>query len=294
MIDPMLTIIIPTHNRAEILGRCLEHLSEQTFQDFQVIVVDDGSSDKTQEISTSWSFRFPHFKYVYQKNQGQGNARNNGLKHATGDIILFIGDDILLERTAVQGHMLMHKKHPEKRIAVLGLVLWHPEVEVTDFMRWLTSGKDGGTQFAYDLLEGKEEADYNFFYTSNISIKKKLLEKHKFDQDFHSYGWEDIELGYRLAKEENMKLYYNKNAVGYHHHMIDEKSLADRMRSIGKSSKIFHDKHPELKKLPPLWKKIALWLISRKPVLMLAKKYRKNFYYYALSKRYLLCGLRQV
>ena len=289
-----LTIIIPTYNRAEILGRCLEHLSEQTCQDFQIIVVDDGSTDNTKEVATSRSFRFQNYKYIHQKNQGQGNARNNGLKHALGNIILFIGDDILLERTALQEHVLMHKKHPEIRVAVLGLVLWHPEVNVTGFMKWLTSGKDGGTQFAYDLLEGKEEADYNFFYTSNISIKKKLLEKHKSDPDFHSYGWEDIELGYRLTKEENLKLYFNKDAVGYHHHEINEKSLANRMRSIGRSSRIFHEKHPELKKMPSFWKKLALWLISRKPVLFFAKKHKKNFYYYALSKRYLLQGLRQV
>jgi len=184
----------------------------------------------------------------------------------------------------------MHKKHPEIRAAVLGLILWHPEIEVTPFMKWLTNGKDGGTQFAYDLLKDKETADYNFFYTSNISLKRKLLEKHRFDPDFHSYGWEDIELGYRLTKEENLVLYYQKSALGYHHHEIDEKSLAKRMRSIGRASKIFHKKHPELKKIPPAWKRLILWLISRKPVLTIAKKLKKSFYYYALSKRYLLEG----
>ncbi len=289
-----LTIVIPTHNRAEILSRCLEHLAEQTFQDFQVIVIDDGSTDNTKEVAHSWSFRFKNFKYIHQENLGQGNARNNGLNHALGNIILFIGDDILLIRTALQEHMFTHKKHPEIRVAVLGLVLWHPDITITDFMQWLTNGREGGTQFAYDLLKGKETADFNFFYTSNISIKRKLLEKHKFDPDFKSYGWEDIELGYRLTKEENLKIHYNKSAVGYHYHEINEESLAERMKSIGRSSRIFHKKHPELKKLPPIWKRIALWFISRKPILSIAKKRNKNFYYYALSKRYFLIGLRRV
>ncbi len=291
-----LTVIIPTYNRAEILGRCLECLVEQTYplDEMQIIVVDDGSTDNTEEIARSWEFRFPHLKYIKQENQGQGNARNNALKHALGDIIMFIGDDILLERTAIHEHMLTHKRHPEIRAAVLGLILWHPEINVTDFMNWLTTGKEGGTQFAYDLLEGKEKADYNFFYTSNISMKRQLIQKHKFDPDFKSYGWEDIELGYRMTKEDQMELYYCKSAVGYHHHEIDEKSLARRMRSIGRSSKIFNQKHPELKKIPPLWKKAALWAISRKPILFIAKHTKKNFYYYALSKRYLLEGLRKV
>lgn len=287
MQNPTLTVIIPTYNRAEILSRCLENLSKQTTQDFEVIIVDDGSTDNTHETAQ----KFPQFKYIHQENQGQGNARNNALGSATGEIILFIGDDILLEKTALQEHILTHKKHPQSNAAVLGLVLWHPEINVTPFMEWLTNGKAGGTQFAYDLLEGRDEADYNFFYTSNISLKKNLLDKHQFDPDFKSYGWEDIELGYRLTKQENLKLHYNPEAVGYHHHEIDEKSLAKRMRSIGKSAKIFHQKHPELKKIPPFYKKLILKIISSKPILLLAKLFRKNFYWYLLSKKYFLKGV---
>lgn len=291
-----LTVIIPTYNRADILSQCLEALSEQTMpkEDFQIIVVDDGSTDNTKEIAKSWELKFPHFKYVHQENQGQGNARNNALKHALGKIVLFIGDDMIPEDSTLQEHMLTHKKHPELRVAVLGLVLWHPEIEETEFMKWLTNGKAGGTQFAYDLLEDRETADYNFFYTSNISLKKNILDKHKFDPDFKSYGWEDIELGYRLTKEENLKLYYNRRAVAYHHHTIDEKSLAERMRSIGRSSIIFHQKHPELKKIPSFWKRLALRLISCKPILAIAKSQNKNFYWYAMSKKYFLEGLKQV
>ena len=296
MKNPSLTVIIPTYNRADILVRCLECLGEQTLEPdkFQVIIVDDGSTDNTREKVQGWHYKFPHFKYIYQSNQGQGNARNNALKHALGNIVMFIGDDMLLEKTALEEHVLTHKKHPEIRVGMLGLVLWHPEIHPTPFMEWLTNGKAGGTQFAYDLLEGKDEADYNFFYTANISIKKKLLDKHQFDPDFHSYGWEDIELGYRLTKEENLKLLYNPKAVAYHHHTINEKSLANRMRSIGKSAKIFHKKHPELKKIPSLQKRLALKVLSSKPILALAKHINKNFYYYALSKKYFLEGLKQV
>ena len=209
-------------------------------------------------------------------------------------MILFIGDDMLPEENALQEHILTHKKHPQSNFAVLGLVLWHPEIKTTPFMKWLVNGKKGGTQFAYDLLENRKEADYNFFYTANISIKKKLLSKHRFDSDFTSYGWEDIELGYRLTKEENLRLLYNPKAVVYHHHEIDEKSLANRMRSIGISAKIFHQKHPELKKVPSPDKMLTLQIISCSPILALTKIFNKNLYWYLLSKKYFLEGLKEV
>lgn len=185
----------------------------------------------------------------------------------------------------------MHDKHSETNSAVLGLVIWHPEIQITDFMKWLTTGKKGGSQFAYDLLEGKQVADYRFFYTSNISLKKTLIDKYEFDPDFKNYGWEDIELGYRLTQKENLKIYFEPLAIGYHYHEINEQSLEKRMISIGESAWIFQKKHPELKIVPPRWKKMIFKTISSSPILFIAKKINKNFYYHALSKKFLLKGL---
>lgn len=292
-----LTIIIPTYNRAEILIRCLDCLVGQSLSQerFEVIVVDDGSSDGTSEKVSEWSNegKLTNFRYLKQENQGQGNARNNALKYAKGEVVMFIGDDMLTDEKCLKEHVKLHEEHPEPSVAALGLVLWHPDVKVTNFMEWLTCGKAGGTQFAYDLLEGKEKANFWFFYTANISLKKELLDKYMFDTDFHSYGWEDIELGYRLEKEQGLELYYIKSAVVYHHHEIDEASLRKRMRSIGRSAWIFHKKHPELGVVPGFWKRMAFRVMSFGPFLWLAKVFRRHFYYYALSKKYLLEGLRE-
>ena len=293
MQKPLFTVIIPTFNRSEILDKCLDSLNKQSVPptDIQIIVVDDGSTDTTEKITTKWSKIFTNFEYIKQKNLGQGNARNNGVDHATGEIILFIGDDIILENNAIEKHKEIHNKHPEINSAVLGLVIWHPEIKITNFMKWLTSGKKGGPQFAYDLLEGKQTADYRFFYTSNISLKKDILIKYKFDSDFKNYGWEDIELGYRLTKKENLKIYFEPLAIGYHHHEINEQSLEKRMNSIGESALIFQKKHPELKIIPSKWKKLVFNIISYSLILSIAKKINKNFYYYSLSKKFLLKGL---
>jgi GT2 family glycosyltransferase len=118
------------------------------------------------------------------------------------------------------------------------------------------------------------------------------LKKHPFDSRFSSYGWEDIELGYRLTKKEGLNIYYNPRAVGYHFHPMNEKSLAGRMRMIGKSAHLIHKKYPELKKVPDFKKKLIFKLISNPLAIKIFKKFNwRTLYYYALSKKYFLEGL---
>lgn len=303
-----LSIIIPTYNRKHILKLCLKALEKQNTskKDFEVIVIDDGSTggtfDYIKETIKQYSFSLRIFR---QKNQGQGIARNFGLKKAKGSIILFIGDDIIPDKNFLKEHLAVHNLHPELSAVCLGRIEWHPDLNITPFMRWLSNGssilgKFGGHQFAYEKLDGKFLADYNFFYTSNISLKKELLKEELFDPDFCQYGWEDIELGYRLEKKHGLKLYYNKDALAYHHHVITEDSLKTRMQLIGKSAHIIDKKHPELNKAPSPIKKLILQCISSRLSLVLLKIISKfsshrilPYYYYALSKKYFLDGIRE-
>ncbi len=154
-------------------------------------------------------------------------------------------------------------------------------------MQWLTSG---GPQFAYHKLTEGQQTNFWFFYTSNISVKKTLLEQHNFDTDFQTYGWEDIELAYRLEKE-GMRIHYKPAALAHHDHQMKEASLKKRMIGIGKNAKVFQNKHPELKIVPSFTKKLAFALMGSWPGLALARIIGKRFFWYALSKRYFLQGL---
>jgi len=300
-----LSIVIPTYNRSDILFQCLNCLDGQSFSkdEFEVIVVDDGSSDDTSGIVRKAQDKFSvKIIYLHQKNQGQGIARNLGLSEAKGEIVMFIGDDILVEKDFAERHMAVHEKYPEENVGVLGFIDWHSSLNITPFMKWLTNGSSvfgrfGGHQFAFEKLVGKKWADFNFFYTSNISLKKSLLEKHSFDPLFKGYGWEDIELGYRLTKEENFRLSYEPRAVGHHLHLMNEESLAPRMRMIGKSAWLIHEKYPELGKVPSRFKRLVFKVLGSGVVIFvlnglssIAPK-AKVFYFYALSKRYFMEGL---
>lgn len=301
-----ISIIIPTYNRASILKKCLEALNRQTLnpKNFEVIVVNDGGEDNTPKVLEKFKKKPWKLTGIEQKNAGQGKARNHGLKYAKGRIILLLGDDILLEKHALEEHLKSHTEHPKDFIAVLGFIDWAPDLKVNDYMRWMVNGssifgKFGGHQFAFEKLERGEKPNFNFFYTSNISLKRNFLGKNPFDLAFSNYGWEDIDLGYRLEKEKGMKMIYNKKAIGYHDHAMDESGLAKRMEMIGRSAHIIHQKHPELQKVPKISKRFIFWMLSNslslagiKALNRMSKNRFKALEYYVLSKKYFIKGLK--
>lgn len=301
------SVVITAYNRAEILKQTLSAFFNQSVdvKDYEVIVVDDGSKDNTGKVVKEFQKKHKNLKYIKQKNQGQGAARNTGIKIAKGKVVVIGQDDIVPTYDFLYEHQKFHYLYPDENAAVLGFTAWHPELKVNRFMNWMVNGSFilglfGGHQFAYEKLYGKKMADYNFFYTSNISLKTTLLKKFPFDTRFSGYGWEDIELGYRLEKEVKLKLYYNSWALGYHHHYMEDSSLKSRMESIGKSAWLIDGKYPELKKVPGFTKKLILQTISFAPFIwlvaalnMMTRGRLYDVYYYLLSKKYFLSGVSQ-
>lgn len=303
--DMLISVIVTTYNRAAILKEALTALESQSMSrdKYEIIVVDDGSTDQTKEIMKGVNEFYPNITYLKQKNSGQGIARNFGVTKAKGEIVILTQDDIIVGSDFLEQHLKIHLRHPSENIAVLGFTTWDPRLPISPVMRWMTNGssifgKFGGHQFAYEKLKGKEEADYNFFYTSNISLKKVLMQKYPFDPSFSGYGWEDIELGYRLHKRVGLKVIYNSAAIAYHYHLMSETDMKNRMYSIGESAWVIDRKYPELKKIPSGLKMVILQILSSGIVLFVLKLTRNmtqgflaDLYYYSLSKKYFLMGI---
>ena len=93
---PFFSIIIPVYNRSQILEQRLSYLLKQEFTDYEVIVIDDGSSDAPEEKLKSLLEKNPNVRIIRQPNSERGAARNNGIRNATGEyIVLFDSDDFM-------------------------------------------------------------------------------------------------------------------------------------------------------------------------------------------------------
>jgi glycosyltransferase involved in cell wall biosynthesis len=279
--NPYLTIIIPTFNRVDKLKICLEKLYVQNLakSSFEIIVVNDGSTDKTKEFLNQEEAK-NSLRVIHQENQGQGIARNNAISKAKGQILLFIGDDIFASPHFLSEHVQFHQENPNSKAVCLGLTEW--EGQANRYMKWLTHG---GPQFAYHKLKANEEAAFWFFYTSNISLKKELIGKDRFSKDFKGYGWEDIEFAYRL-KKKGLKTIFNPKAYATHDHHMKAKDLEKKMKSIAINSKVFDRLHPELNILPSRKKQNIIKLINlfKAPLYLI----KREWFWTIQSKHFLI------
>ena len=245
-----LSIVIPTHSRRETLARCLRALQEQDGAGgtFEVVVVDDGSTDDTADFLAEAAAREPRdLRYLRQANSGPAVARNAGVALARAPIVLLLDDDILARPGLLREHLDWHRRHPDSRMALLGHVAWSDEVEVSPFMRFIDSS---GAQFGYGGIRDGERVDFRYAYACNLSLKRELLLRQPFDTRFPWAAYEDIELGYRLERE-GLELYYHQRAAASHYRTVTVPQFLRRTERAGASLRFLHRIHPELRDLLP-------------------------------------------
>jgi GT2 family glycosyltransferase len=241
---PELSVVIPTYKRPDTLPRALDALERQTVPPdaFEVIVVDDPEDDDPAAVAACVraDSRPLQVRQLSREGWGVSAARNAGLRDARADVVLFIGDDILLEPQALEEHLRCHRREPDERVGVLGPVRWAGEIRVTPFMRWL----EDGIQFDYGSLAG-DQATWAHFYTSNTSVKRAMLERvGGFDVERFPFHYEDLDIGYRMS-EHGFRMIYNRSAVAEHVHEVDLDDWRDRMRPQAAAERTWVMLHPE-------------------------------------------------
>lgn len=136
------SVIIPTYNGAHKLPTLLDSLLQQTYRDFELIVVVDGSTDNTIEVLSNYKDKFPDFKIIQQSNQGRAVVRNNGAKAAKGELLVFADDDMLIPEGWVSAHVSFHTTN-KNSICVGNLDSPKSEelisTEFTAFKSWLNN-----------------------------------------------------------------------------------------------------------------------------------------------------------
>lgn len=118
---PLVSVIIPTFNRANYLPDAVDSILNQGIENIEIIVVDDGSTDHTQQALSKYG---PEVKYLYQKNQGPGPARNYGLRTATGTYIGFLDSDDLWHRYKLKSELSFFEKDPSLEAIVSDAEFW--------------------------------------------------------------------------------------------------------------------------------------------------------------------------
>lgn len=283
---PRVSVVVPTYRRPELLSKCLESLRTQDVPDdtYEVVVVDDGSADRTEGVLDERARAWPRLKWFTQpENRGPAAARNRGVKEAAAPLILFVDDDIVATPDLLRRHIDFHEKCGDDSAGMVGHVSWHPDLPVSDFMRWLDGS---GLQFAFDAMpEGRVEHPWEAFYTCNLSLPRRLLEEvGGFDDRFPYPAFEDIDLGLRLARL-GFRLEYQPKALAWHSRAVTLEVFCRRMRTVGESAVLLREAQPDLPvdlplhaQMPTSWQRTKASLLRPTIALTRSEELRRRYF----------------
>lgn len=211
--NPTVSVVIPTYNRAQLIARSIKSVLSQTYQDFEIIIVDDGSTDNTEEVVSS--FNDERIRYIrHEKNKGEAAARNTGIKAAKAEFIASqdSDDEWLPEKLAKQVNIL---KDASPKVGVVYTGFWKIENNKKTYIpfSWVNQ-KEGDIH--KELLKG------NFIGSPVTLVRKECFEKvGMFDENlFNVVDWE---MWLRVSKY-------------YHFKYIDEPSVVAHYESDNVSS----------------------------------------------------------
>jgi glycosyltransferase involved in cell wall biosynthesis len=185
---PFFSIITPTYNRERFLGPCIESVQAQSYQNYEHIIVDDGSVDGTEQLVQSYQKTDPRIIYIKQENQGRSTARNVGIDAAKGSYVCFLdSDDLYVEN------------HLETLFEAISFVT-EPSIVISG-LRWFFESEDRFENVIYRPRHlYQNDVEYmitNQFAPDCVCVPASLLINDKFNPDF--YINEDVELWGRIA-----------------------------------------------------------------------------------------------
>lgn len=236
------SVVIPTYNRRPILEKCLLALERQQacpeIDRYEVVVVDDGSTDGTPDWLRGAAERFPHVRLIEQSHGGPAEGRNRGVDHAYGDVIVFIDSDLVVTDSFLSCHASSLVRSWEAR---------------GDRLCFTYGAVVNTANFEQPTAERHKLRDLSwaYFATGNVAIAKEVLQRAGlFDTGFRLYGWEDLELGERLRRM-GVQLIKCPAAVGYHWHPALTLDQIPRLIEVegerARMGLVFFRKHPTLR-----------------------------------------------
>ncbi len=279
------SVIIPNYNRADVIGLTLERLCQQTIavDQFEVIVVDDGSQDQSSKIIASFQVRL-NLQYVYQQNKGVAAARNLGVSQAKGYIIIFLDCDEMPETNFLEQHWKAHQANPH--CLVNGQIRTWPNPQ----RPWYDQVIDPDSVMSYGNLSGS--IPFYLAIGGNLSIQRdSFLDLGGFDEEFPGAGCEETEFVYR-ATQAGYSFLYCQAAITYHNHPRSLNQRINQQRTHMRSLALLIQKHPELQfKIPDLDNYFHIFHLPRNKYSFI-KRIRFSFFAWSPLRALLTGGIR--
>ncbi len=240
---PRFSIVIPSHQRHDLVVANVRALERQTFPGpFEVIVVVDGSTDGTASALRELSPRFP-LRVLEQPNSGAAAARNRGAAEAQGEILLFLDDDMEADPALLVEH---DRKQSTSDVAVLGHMPVHPDAPRNFLTRnWQRWAEDR----LQTLAARQEPLPGSNFLTGQVSVTRRRFEAlGGFDVSFNRagrYGREDTDFGLRFERDGG-RIVFAPRAVSWQRYDVEFGRYLRRQRQVGAASVELLRKHPDM------------------------------------------------
>lgn len=241
---PLCSVIIPTCNRLEILKECLRCLERQTLpaSAFEVLVIDDASTDETANFLTSYTPPFAFRFILMPQRGGPAKARNAGIRSARGEVVHILNDDALIEPQVLHTHLALHQALAETPVAVLGRFDFAPPFTET---LWGYTLQHSDLLFRYQTFTHNGLHGGQSFYSCNISAPRSaLIQAGLFDEAFTGglWGAEDMEFGMRLGAMA-VPVLFRDDSRSVHVHDVGVEGLARTALVRGGGAVWFFAKH---------------------------------------------------
>lgn len=258
------SIVVPTYNRAKLLGYTLESLARQSVpkSEFEVIVADDGSSDESRAVAASFSSAM-QVQYRYQTDQGYrvAAARNLGLEVAGGRVTVFLDAGVVATPHLLREHLREHEQAPGPLATIgcvfgfnqdnvhgeelVGLIDLDQTERTTDRLQADPRHRDlrdrAFLRYGDDLAS--LPAPWCLFWTCNAAVSTEAARRvGGFDENFRSWGVEDVEFAYRLHRR-GVPFHLVRQGAGIHY--PHPKTFAANMESLDRNCDYFYEKFPE-------------------------------------------------
>jgi len=187
MENPKVSVIIPVYNGEKTLKQCLDSVLNQTYKNYEVIAIDNCSTDKTKDIIKKFQSKNEKVSYVFERRRSRGAARNAGIKVAKGEIIAITDGDCVVPENWIEE--LTKPIIYENETAVMGF----EEELIKNY--WAKNIQKANWKFFQRNLNGEY---INCIDTKNFAIKSSIIKKMMFDSSLSNF--EDFDLSLRLKK----------------------------------------------------------------------------------------------